>query len=46
MSIVGKLYLHFAKILPNSVTVKNGEHIGEMPPSRSCSARFKQILSS
>jgi hypothetical protein len=46
LSIVGRLKLHFAKMLPNSVKVKNGEQTGEMPPSRSCSARLRQIRSS
>jgi hypothetical protein len=38
--------LHLANILPSYVTVKNGEQIGDKPPSLSYSARFIHILNS
>lgn len=44
--MVGRLYLLLEKMLPSSVSYKNGETYGDMPPSRSCSARLRQILSS
>ena len=46
ISIVGKLYLHLAKMFPISEILSIGEIIGLTPPSLSYSAKFKHILNS
>lgn len=44
ISTVGMVKLHLAKVFPKSVTLMRGDTTGETPPSRSCSAKLKQIL--